>query len=350
MGFLAEQTCADDAARIYTDHMGARTVVVIGYDGAELLDLSCVTTTLALANRIGADPAYRIELATRGGRTITCDSGLRLHGEARLEQITGPLDSLVVSGGLGHQDAARDTALVAHVRRLAAVSRRVASVCTGASVLAAAGLLDGKRATTHWITADELAAEYPDVTVDSDPIYIRDGRVATAAGMTSAIDLMLDFVEEDHGAELARQVARGLVTYLQRPGSQAQMSMFIAQPQAEHALVRRVTAHIAAHLADDLSTAALAAREGVSARHLTRLFGRYLGVTPGRHIRRARVEAAAQLLVHTTTPVAVIATRCGFGTAESLRQAFVRQFGVAPAHYRATLARHGDTGTISSSR
>ncbi|MFJ2837142.1 GlxA family transcriptional regulator [Nocardia sp. NPDC087230] len=319
--------------------MGARTVAVIGYDGAELLDLACVTTTLDGANRLGADPPYRVELATRGGRTITCDSGLRLHGQARWERLTGPLDTLIVSGGLGHLDAARDTALVAHVRRLAAVSRRVASVCTGASVLAAAGLLDGRRATTHWIAADMLAAEYPRVTVDPDPIYIRDGRVATAAGMTSAIDLMLAFVEEDHGAELARQVARGLVTYLQRPGSQAQMSMFTAQPHAEHALVRRVTAHIAAHLSEDLSTATLAAREGVSARHLTRLFGKHLGVTPGRHIRRARVEAAAQLLVHTTTPVAVVATRCGFGTAESLRQAFVRRFGVAPAHYRATLSR-----------
>ncbi|MFE7718771.1 GlxA family transcriptional regulator [Nocardia rhizosphaerihabitans] len=270
-----------------------------------------------------------------------------MHGEARLERITGPLDTLVVSGGLGHLDAAKDTALVAHVRRLAAVTRRVASVCTGASVLAAAGLLDGKRATTHWIAADHLAAEYPGVTVDSDPIYIRDGAIATAAGMTSAMDLMLDFVEEDHGAELARQVARGLVAYLQRPGSQAQMSMFTAQPHAEHALVRRVTGHIAAHLSD-LSTAALAAREGVSARHLTRLFGKHLGVTPGRHIRRARVEAAAQLLVHTTTPVAAIATRCGFGTAESLRQAFVRRFGVAPAHYRATLSRHSPLPSAES--
>ncbi|UGT54275.1 GlxA family transcriptional regulator [Nocardia asteroides] len=329
--------------------MRARTVAVIGYDGAELLDLACITSTLEAANRVGAEPPYRIALATRGGRAITCDSGLRLHGETRLERITGPLDTLVVSGGLGHQEAARDTALLAHVRRLAAVTRRVASVCTGASVLAAAGLLDGKRATTHWIAADEFAAEYPSVTVDSDPIFIRDGHIATAAGVTSAIDLMLDFVEEDHGAELSRQVARGLVTYLQRPGSQAQMSMFVAQPHAEHALVRRVTAHIAAHLSGDLSTATLAAREGVSARHLTRLFGRYLGVTPGRHIRRARVEAAAQLLVHTTTPVAVIATRCGFGTAESLRQAFVRQFGVAPAHYRATLARHGDPGSVRQS-
>ncbi|TQM32858.1 GlxA family transcriptional regulator [Nocardia bhagyanarayanae] len=324
-----------------------RSVAVIGYDGAELLDIACVTSTLDGANRLGADPAYSVHLVTPGGRAITCDSGLRLAGERSLERSTGPLDTLVVSGGLGHRRAAANQRLVAHVRRLAAVSRRVSSVCTGASVLAAAGLLDGKRATTHWIAADQLAAAHPAVTVDPDPIYIRDGHIATAAGMTSALDLMLAFIEEDHDAELARHVARGLVTYLQRPGNQAQMSMFTAEPMAEHALVRRVATHIAANLSGDLSTAALAAREGTSARHLTRLFVEHAGVTPGRYVRRARVEAAAHLLASTDAPIAAVAARCGFGSAETLRQSFVRRYGVPPAHYRATAVRNRRAERVS---
>lgn len=311
-------------------------MVLVGYDGAELLDVACVTTTLYAANRTGAAPPYRTRLATPGGRALTCDSGLVLQGEDSLERLRGPLDTLVVSGGFGHAAAARDAHLVAHVRRLARESRRVASVCTGASILAAAGLLDGRRATTHWEFAPGLAARHPPVTVDPSPIYVRDGAVSTSAGVTSALDLTLAFVAEDHGDDLARRVARSLVTYLQRPGNQAQMSMFVAAPAPEDRVVRDLLAFVAGHLADDLSATVLAARAGVSERHLARLVRRHTGRGPGKVVRDARTEAAAHLLVSTPLPLEGVAARCGFGSAETLRQAFVRRYGVAPSRYRAT--------------
>ncbi|GIH66761.1 MULTISPECIES: GlxA family transcriptional regulator [Microbispora] len=316
--------------------MTQRRVVVLGYHAAELLDISCVTSSLIMANLHGAVPLYDVCLATPSGLPITCASGLTLQGQQALEHITGPLDTLVVSGGIGHEDAAASQVIVGHVRRLARESRRVASVCTGAAVLAAAGLLDGRRATTHWKYGYVLATRHPEITVDAEPIFIRDGNVATAAGVTSALDLTLAFIEEDHGAPLAREVARYLVAYLQRPGNQAQMSMFTESPPPSDSLVKRVVDHITGHLDGDLTTASLAADAGVSERHLTRLFLKHLGQSPGRFVRRARTEAAAHLLVSTSLPMAAIAARCGFGTTESLRQSFLDRYGIPPARYRLT--------------
>ena len=318
--------------------MTERRVVVVGYHAAELLDIACVTSSLIVANVHGATPLYDVRLATPSGLPITCANGLTLQGQEVLERLTGPLDTLVVSGGIGHEMAAANRVIIGHVRRLARESRRVASVCTGTAVLAACGLLDGRRATTHWQYSHELAARHPQITVDADPIFIRDGNVATAAGVTSALDLTLAFIEEDNGPALARQVARNLVTYLQRPGNQAQMSMFTEGPPPGNSVVERVVDHVTGHLAADLTTAALAAGAGVSERHLTRLFLKHLGQTPGRFVRRARTEAAAHLLASTSLPMAAIATRCGFGTAETLRQAFVDRYGIPPSRYRLTQA------------
>jgi transcriptional regulator GlxA family with amidase domain len=212
--------------------------------------------------------------------------------------------------------------------------RRVASVCTGAFILAAAGLLDRRRATTHWAVARELALHFPAVTVDPDPIYIRDGNVATAAGVTSALDLMLAIIEEDHGLELAREVARALVTYLQRPGNQAQISMFTAAPPAENELVRRVEDYVVTNLDSDLTTATLARVASVSARHLTRIFLSSLGVTAAAFVRHVRTETAAHLLATTSLPISHVATRCGFGSGETLRKAFLSRYGTTPSHHR----------------
>lgn len=324
--------------------MDSRPVAIVGYDNAELLDIACVTTTFGIANLVGTGRTpYHITVTTPAGRPITCGfSGAMLHSGQALERLTGPLDTLIVSGGTGHARATDDPRVVAHVRRLARISRRVASVCTGATILAAAKLLDGKRATTHWRFAGELAARYPTVTVDPDPIYIREGKISTAAGVTSALDLALAFVEEDHGADLARQVARELVTYLQRPGNQAQMSIFTAAPPPDHDLVRRLTDHIDTNLAGDLTTTALADMAGVSPRHLTRLFLTHLGHTPARYVRNARTAAAAHLLLTTTLPLPCVATRCGFGSTETLRLAFVRRYGTSPSRYRAHHQSSGD--------
>ncbi|WP_203993727.1 GlxA family transcriptional regulator [Sphaerisporangium rufum] len=325
--------------------METRHVLIVGYEAAELLDIACVVGALESANFRSGMPHYRVRLATPGARLIDCGPSVKLQAGERLERVTGPIDTLVVSGGAGSEDAAADRLVVAHVRRLARESRRVASVCTGAAILAAAGLLDGRRVTTHWRWADDLAALYPRVRVDPDPIFIRDGNVYTSAGVTSALDLTLALIEEDHGTELARTVARQLVTYLQRPGNQAQMSMFTAAPPPANALVGRVIDHITGDLGGDLGVGTLAAAAGVSERHLTRLFLRYLGQTPGRFVRQARVEAAAQLLATTSLPMATVAARCGFGTAETLRQAFVGQYGVPPSHYRLTQSSAVARGT-----
>ncbi|WP_103956572.1 GlxA family transcriptional regulator [Nonomuraea solani] len=316
--------------------MEPRRVVIVAYEAAELLEIASITSTLESANWHGAQPYYEHRVATPGGHPVTTASALTLNAQLALERVTGPLDTLMVAGGIGHEDAAANPLIVGHIRRLARESRRVASVCTGAYVLAAAGLLDGRRCTTHWHQAQVLASRFPDVTVDPDPIFIRDGNVATSAGITAALDLTLAFVEEDNGTELARTVARNLVTYLQRPGNQAQMSIFVDAPSPANSLVRRTIEHIGAHLRDDLSTAVLAAAAGVSERHLTRLFLKHLGQTPGRYVRQARTEAAAHLLASTSLPMAAVAVRCGFGTAETLRQAFLDRYGIPPSRYRLT--------------
>lgn len=312
----------------------ARSFVIVGFADAELLDIACPSDVLDAANRGNAQPSYELRLASLDGKPIRCGSGFTMVAQARLDRLEGPLDTLLVAGGIGHEAAARDTRLVTHVRRLAARSRRVASVCTGATVLAAAGLLDGRRATTHWKHADWLARRFPAVTVDPAPLYVRDGNVYTSAGVTSGLDLTLALVEEDHGPSLAREIARGLVTYLQRPGNQAQVSMFLAAPPPEHRVVADLAAHISGRLDADLSTPALAERAGISVRQLTRLFSEHLGRTPGKHVRAVRTEAASQLLATTDLPLAAVARRCGFGSTETLRQAFLEHYNTPPSAYR----------------
>lgn len=319
--------------------MDVRRVVVVAYDEAELLEISSVTSTLATANdHIRGAAPYEAVLATSGGGPVRCSSGLTLQGQAVLEELKGPLDTLVVSGGWGHRRAAEDVRLVAHVRRLARESRRVASVCTGSSVLAAAGLLEGRRATTHWHFARDLAERHPGVRVDPAPIFVRDDPVSTSAGVTAALDLTLDFVAEDHGPALARLVSRILVTYFQRPGNQAQMSV-LTTLDPENLLVRGVLTHIRDHLDGDLSAVALARTAGVSTRHLHRLCLAHIGHPPSRLVRRARAEAAADLLESTALSVTEVADRCGFSSAETLRQVFAEYYGTPPSRFRAVHRR-----------
>ena len=323
--------------------MTSRQVVVVGYDGAELVDIASVTTAFDLANRLGAAPPYDIALATVDGGALRCETGLMLHAQATLRSLDAA-DTLVVSGGRGHTAAAGDAELIRQVRRLAGTARRVASVCTGATVLASAGLLDGRRATTHWWYADELATAYPAVRVDAAPIYIREGNVSTSGGVTASLDLTLAFVEEDHGSELARWVAMGMVAYLQRPGNQAQMSVFTTARRPDHATLRAVMDHVTAHPDADLTTAALAERAGVSARQLNRLFRDHLGEPPAAVVRRFRLELAARLVASTDLPLSQVAKRCGFSSAEALRQAFTARYGVSPRAFRQTQSRAASGG------
>jgi transcriptional regulator GlxA family with amidase domain len=311
-----------------------RKVVIVGYHDAVLVEIACTTDALDIANRLGAAPHYDMVLAGPVDRPMRCSSGLTLVAPNRLDRIDGPLDTLVVAGGPGSEQAVTDGPMLTHLRRLADTSKRVASICSGAFILAAAGLLDGKRATTHWEYAADLARQYPRVTVDPAPLFIKDGNVYTAAGVTSALDLSLAFIAEDHGPTLARNVARSLVVYLQRPGNQAQVSMFLSAPPPEHRIVGDLAGHITGNLDADLNTPALAARAGTSTRHLTRLFNAHLGTTPSRYVRSVRTEAAAKLLSDTVLPLTAVARRCGFGSTETLRQAFIDHYATSPSMYR----------------
>ncbi|MEU0990773.1 DJ-1/PfpI family protein [Streptomyces sp. NPDC005953] len=305
-----------------------RRILIVAFDGAQILDVACPSGALDIANRQGATPQYAVELATLGRRPARTSTGIVLGAASELESVTGRLDTLLVVGGAGTPAAAANSRLVTQVHRLAQCSRRIASVCTGTYILAAAGLLDHRRVTTHWGYGKQLAAEHPQVAVDVGPLYIRDGNVYTSAGVTSALDLTLSLIEDDHGPTLARAVARQLVSYLHRPADQAQISMFLSAPPPGDRLVQDLTRHIAAHLAGDLTPRALSLRAGISTRHLTRLFAAHLGITPARAVRTARTEAAAHLVRSCDLSLAAIARRCGLGSAETLRQAFLDHYGV----------------------
>jgi transcriptional regulator GlxA family with amidase domain len=295
-----------------------------------------------IAEAPAGEAPYVVRLLTPGGRPITCSSGLELRAQGALERHRSPADTLVISGGFGSGTFSTDQRLIGHVRRLAALARRVASVCTGAGVLAAAGLLDGRRATTHWGFSDAMAQHYPKVTFDPDPIYVRDGSVYTSAGVTAALDLTLALIAEDLGETRAREVARALVTYLHRPGNQAQISLHVGAPAPSDPIVQGIVGYITRGLSGDLTTATLAAEAGISARHLSRLFQNDLGQTPARYVRRARTEAAAQLLSTTSLPVVRVAKRCGFATTESLRAAFLAIYGVPPSQFKLINAGPGE--------
>jgi transcriptional regulator GlxA family with amidase domain len=315
-----------------------RRVLVVVYDGVQSLDVTGPVEVFAHATRLGGDGrgGYDLVLASVAGGAVRTSSGLRLWPDRALRAARGPLDTLLVAGGDedGVVAAVADTRLVGGVRRLASQARRVASVCSGAFVLAEAGLLDGRRATTHWSACDVLASAYPAVRVDPEPIYVRDEEVWTSAGVTAGIDLALSMVEDDMGRDVALAVARQLVVFLHRPANQAQFSAQLAGQLAERDALRQTQHWIADHPDADLTVEALARRAAMSPRNFARSFRAELGMTPARYVERVRVEAARRLLEESKDPVEAVARRCGFGTGETLRRTFLRALGVGPLEYR----------------
>ena len=311
-----------------------RRVVIVALPEVQPLDVAGPAEVLASAASVagGDDAAYTIEVVAPGGAPIPTDSGYAIAPAGALEAVHGPIDTLLVAGGAGARNASPET--VARVRRLAARADRVASVCTGAYVLAAAGLLDGRRATTHWSWCDDLQSRHPAVTVERDPIFVVDGPVRTSAGVTAGMDLALALVEEDLGPRVALEVARWLVVFVKRPGGQAQFSVQLAGQSAERSPLRELQAWIADHIDADLSVPALAARACMSERHFARAFKAETGMTPAVYVESLRVERARLALESGAAPIDAVAARCGFGTAETLRRAFARRLGVSPAAYR----------------
>ncbi|WP_343238560.1 DJ-1/PfpI family protein [Streptomyces sp. SID13031] len=317
-------------------------VLVVVYDGVRLLDVTGPLEVFAVANEQGGD--YHSRLASPDGRDVVANTGTRLGVDLSLSSADARGATLVVPGGPNWLHTISDAALLDQIRRLSGQSARTASVCAGAFALAAAGLLDGRRATTHWELADQLARRFPLVEVDSDALFVQDGPVITSAGVTSGIDLALALVEKDLGAETARLVAKQMVVFLQRPGGQSQFSVRLSAGQARHELIRKALDAITSDPAGDHSLEVLASRAGVSARHLTRLFHDEVGTTPARFVEKVRVEAAQLLLEATTDPLDVIARQVGLGSPETLRRAFARVLNTTPGTYR---ARFHTTGVTS---
>jgi transcriptional regulator GlxA family with amidase domain len=255
-------------------------------------------------------------------------------GTSPLPRPGGRIDTLVLAGGNGSKTAAADDELVAWITATAARSRRVATVCSGTFLAAAAGQLHGRRVTTHWARADELAIAYPDVHVDPEPIYIRDGRIWSSAGVTAGIDLSLALVEDDLGVDVAQTVARWLVMFLHRPGGQTQFASPVWVPRAERSAVRAVQSRVEAAPADDHRLAVMADAAAMSVRHFARVFTAEVGESPGRFVERMRLEAARRELETSSATLDVVAVRCGLGSAETLRRVFHRHVGVSPDAYR----------------
>jgi transcriptional regulator GlxA family with amidase domain len=310
----------------------ARSVLLLAFDGVQSLDL---TGPLEVFTGAG----HAVTVASPGGGRVRTSSGLAIAPDADLYALDGPLDTLLVPGGSGARAAVGDAALVGWLRSAAPRARRVAAVCTGAFLLAEAGLLDGRRVTTHWAWCDALAARYPAVEVDPDPIFVRDGALATSAGVTAGMDLALALVEDDLGREAALAIARDLVLFLRRPGGQAQFSAQLSAQLADRDELRALQHWIDEHLDADLGVEALAARAAMSPRHFARAFAAEVGTTPARYVQGVRVEAARRRLEESADPIERIAAACGFGTTETLRRAFHRALGVAPAEYRHRFAR-----------
>ncbi|MFC9594312.1 GlxA family transcriptional regulator [Streptomyces sp. NPDC056944] len=315
--------------------MPQRPVLVVLFDDVQSLDVTGPVEVFAGAARASGDPsAYPVRTASLDGGPVRTHSGLRLLPDTALDAAVadGPPHTLVVPGGEGTR--APDPGLVDWLRVNAPEAGRLVSVCTGALLLAEAGLLDGHRATTHWTACDHLARRHPAVDVDPDPIFVRDGRLSTSAGVTAGIDLALALVEEDLGRDIALTVARHLVVFLRRPGNQAQFSAQLSAQTARREPLRDLQQWITEHPGADLSVDSLAARARLSPRHFARAFHAETGIPPGRYVDRVRLEHARRLLEETSGGVEEVARASGYGTPETMRRAFLKALGTGPAEYR----------------
>jgi transcriptional regulator GlxA family with amidase domain len=345
---LADTTIVGDH-RLVPKPAPTRQVVIVLFDGVQSLDVTGPLEVFTGANRLldaertpAADtsskshlpPRYEIRTFSAAGAPVRTSSGLLISPDGALEDVPSAIDTLIVPGGSGARAASADAMLLDWVAATASRARRTASVCTGAFVLAAAGLLDGRRATTHWSAAAALARLYPDVDVDPEPIFVHDGPIWTSAGVTAGMDLALALVERDHDRQAALTIARQLVLFLRRPGNQSQFSATLAAQQPEREPLREVQRSILENVAGDHSVEAMAARAQISPRHFARAFRAETGITPARYVERVRLEAARRRLEDGVEPIALVAEACGFGTAETMRRVFLRTLEVGPAEYR----------------
>jgi transcriptional regulator GlxA family with amidase domain len=315
----------------------SRHIVVLAVPPVEEFDLVCPIQVFGAANRLSGKSVYAVEIATSGKNLKVEGEGglLSFVAETSYKDLKENFDSLLLVCGVGTRDT-RDAALFAWLRRVAPMVRRLGSVCVGSFVLAEAGLLNGKRATSHWRFAKELARRYPLVNVESDLVWVKDGNIYTSAGISASVDLALAWVEEDCGAAIAQEVARELVLFLRRPGGQKQLSISLSAQASEMKAMQELQVWIAENLRKKLPVQALADRTAMSVRNFERVFTREVGRTPSQYVLQARVEAVRHQLERTDRGLKQIALHCGFGSADVMRRSFVRLVGVTPDQYRRT--------------
>jgi transcriptional regulator GlxA family with amidase domain len=318
---------------------GPLTVRVFVFPGVRLLDVTGPIEVFTSANDFGG--RYRIELVSQDGRDVVTAGGTRLGVDLSVAGARRPAEVLIIPGGPDWATLIKDDALLDVVRRLHEQARCTASVCTGAFLLAASGLLDGRRATTHWRDARQLALRFPAVQVESDAIFVQDRELMTSAGVSAGIDLSLAIVEKHDGAQVARAVAKDMVVFMRRPGGQSQFSVRAQAPHTRHEMLRHVLNAVVEDPAGSRTLPAMARRAGLSARQLTRLFDEDVGITPARYVEQVRLEAARAMLETGDDTIEIVARRAGFGSPESLRRAFTRHLGVAPSAYRASFRTTG---------
>ena len=319
-----------------------RLITFLVFPDFQILDLTGPLEVFSQADR-ERPGSYTLRTVALDPGVVTASCGLPIlaaspespNADGEGSKDAAAIDTLVVVGGRGTPGALRDPRYAQWIARTSLATRRTASVCSGAFLLAEAGLLDGRRATTHWNACGRLAARYPAVQVDPEPIFVRDGPVWTSAGVTAGIDLALALVEADHGAELSRTVARQLVVFVQRPGGQTQFSAQLAAQRPSREPLRRLQSFIAEHPDADLSVPTLATLAGMSERHLTRVFREQTGTSPAAHVEAVRVETARRLLETTTDSLDRVARASGFGTTATMHRAFRRTVRVTPGEYRA---------------
>ena len=309
------------------------SVVVVASPSAQILDVTGPLEVFSSASSFLPDVSYRTSLVSAGGGLIGASCGMQF-ATSRIDAVPGPVDTLVIAGGRDMDEVRADDPLLGEIRRLARDARRVTSICTGAFLLAAAGLLDGHRATTHWYACDLLDSTYPSITVEPDAIYVHDGKLWTSAGVTAGIDLALALVAEDHGRQAAATVARRLVVYLRRSGGQAQFSALLAAQSVDSDPVRDLLSWLPDHLGQDLSVPALARRVHLSDRQFSRVFRSEVGTSPADHVEAARLEGACRLLETTHSTIDRIAKDCGFGTPETMNRTFRRRLDTTPGDHR----------------
>lgn len=305
-----------------------RKVVIVGPQPVQVLDVTGPIEVFSNAK------GYDVMIATPGPqRRLETNRQFALSDAVPIAEITEPIDTLIVAGGPGAETGTYDPVFVAWIGDAASRSRRVASICTGAFLLGAAGLIDGKKVVTHWRFCDPLAKEFPRAIVCPEPIFLKDGNIYTSAGITAGIDLALTMVEEDQGHAVALNIARFLVMFLVRPGGQAQFSHMLSHQAVTSKPLRELQVWMLENLREDLTVENLAARLGMSPRHFTRVCLRETNMNPGQFVDRLRVEAAQQLIDSSNMGLKEIADACGFSTADAMRRTFSRVMGITPGEY-----------------